>query len=56
MQLTHVPFKDAVLDYKILDTFRDSPVSARWQMKDITCYKPGDQTKWATKEKRPGTV
>ena len=39
MQLTHVPFKDAVLDYKILDTFRDSPVSARWQMKDIICYK-----------------
>ena len=45
------PFKDAVLDYKIFDTFKDSPVSARWQMKDITCYKPGDLNKMGNEGK-----
>ena len=45
------PFRDAVLDYKIFDTFKDSPVSARWQMKDITCYKPGDLNKMGNEGK-----
>ena len=38
-------FKDAVLEKGIFPAFRDSPVSARWMLKDITCYNPGDLNK-----------
>ena len=45
------PFKDAVLDYKILDTFRDSPVSARWQMKDNHLLQTGIKNKMGNEGK-----
>ena len=39
------PFREAVLDKGIFPAFRDSPVSERWMLKDITCYNPGDLNK-----------
>ena len=39
------PFKEAVLDKGIFPAFRDSPVSERLMLKDITCYNPGDLNK-----------
>ena len=38
-------FREAVLEKGIFPAFRDSPVSARWMLKDITCYNPGDLNK-----------
>ena len=38
-------FREAVLDKGIFPAFRDSPVSERWMLKDITCYNPGDLNK-----------
>jgi hypothetical protein len=38
-------FKDAVLQEKIFDNFQDSPISKRLQLKDVTCYAPGDKNK-----------
>ena len=38
-------FRDAVLEKGIFPAFRDSPVSARLMLKDITCYNPGDLNK-----------
>ena len=39
------PFREAVLDRNIFDRFIDSPITARLQLKDITCYNPGDLNK-----------
>lgn len=38
-------FKDAVLQEKIFNNFQDSPISKRLQLKDVTCYAPGDKNK-----------
>ena len=38
-------FRDAVLQEKIFDNFQDSPISQRLQLKDVTCYAPGDKNK-----------
>jgi len=38
-------FRDAVLQEKIFDNFQDSPISKRLQLKDVTCYAPGDKNK-----------
>lgn len=38
-------FRDAVLQEKVFDNFQDSPISQRLQLKDITCYAPGDKNK-----------
>ena len=38
-------FRDAVLQEKIFNNFQDSPISQRLQLKDVTCYAPGDKNK-----------
>lgn len=38
-------YRDAALQDKLVDTFEDSPISSRCQMKDICIYKPGDLNK-----------
>jgi hypothetical protein len=37
--------RDAVLQEKIFNNFQDSPISQRLQLKDVTCYAPGDKNK-----------
>jgi hypothetical protein len=44
-------FRDAVLQEKIFDNFQDSPISKRLQLKDVTCYAPGDKNKVGTDPK-----
>jgi hypothetical protein len=39
------PFRDAVLQDGILDSFEDSPISAQCNINDICIYKPGDLNK-----------
>jgi hypothetical protein len=39
------PFRDAVLQDKLIHHFDQSPISALCQMKDICIYKPGDTNK-----------
>ena len=39
------PFRDAVLQDKLIHHFDESPISALCQMKDICIYKPGDLNK-----------
>ena len=39
------PFRDAVLQDKLFDTFLESPVSERLQINDVCYYKPGDLNK-----------
>jgi hypothetical protein len=39
------PFRDAVLQDKIFDTFLESPISQRLQINDVCYYKPGDLNK-----------
>ena len=38
-------FGDALLQDKIFDTFLESPISERMQIKDVCVYKPGDLNK-----------
>lgn len=38
-------YSDAILQDKFFDTFTDSPITARCEMKDICIYKPGDLNK-----------
>ncbi len=38
-------FRDAVLQEKIFNNFQDSPISQKLQLKDVTCYAPGDKNK-----------
>jgi len=38
-------FRDAVLQEKLFNNFQDSPISKRLQLKDVTCYAPGDKNK-----------
>jgi hypothetical protein len=38
-------FRDAVLQEKLFNNFQDSPISQRLQLKDVTCYAPGDKNK-----------
>jgi len=44
-------FRDAVLQEKIFNNFQDSPISKRLQLKDVTCYAPGDKNKVGTDPK-----
>ncbi len=37
--------RDAVLQEKLFNNFQDSPISQRLQLKDVTCYAPGDKNK-----------
>jgi hypothetical protein len=37
--------RDAVLQEKLFNNFQDSPISKRLQLKDVTCYAPGDKNK-----------
>jgi hypothetical protein len=39
------PFRDAVLQDKIFDTFLQSPISERLKINDVCYYKPGDLNK-----------
>src|SRR6056300_324729 len=38
-------FRDAVLEKGIFESFKDSAISKRLMLKDVTCYKPGDLNK-----------
>jgi hypothetical protein len=50
-QLETKLFRDAVLEKGIFDSFKDSAISKRLMLKDITCYKPGDLNKMGNEGK-----